>query len=71
MKTQELESRARANLRKLRALKDPDLVNIADSLERLMDGAAKGGNARAKKLSKKRRVEIATNAANARWAKTK
>ena len=32
-------------------------------------GAAKGGRARAKKLSPKRRAEIARLAARARWAK--
>ena len=32
-------------------------------------GGLKGGKARAKKLSKKRRSEIARNAAQARWAK--
>ena len=34
-------------------------------------GASKGGLARAKKLSKKRRVEIARNAIQARWKKVK
>ena len=33
-------------------------------------GGAKGGPARAKKLSKKRRSEIAKKAAQARWEKT-
>ncbi len=33
-------------------------------------GGAKGGPARAKKLSKKRRSEIAREAAQARWAKS-
>jgi len=47
----------------------PEIGNIADSLEALLDGAAKGGNARAKKLTKKRRKEIATKAARIRWAK--
>ncbi len=32
-------------------------------------GASKGGIARAKKLSRKRRVEIARNAIRARWEK--
>lgn len=32
-------------------------------------GGLKGGRARAEKLSKKRRVEIATEAAEKRWAK--
>ena len=34
-------------------------------------GAAKGGKARAKKLTRKRQKEIASNAAKARWAKAK
>jgi hypothetical protein len=34
-------------------------------------GAAKGGRARAKKLTPKRQKEIASNAAKARWAKRK
>jgi len=33
-------------------------------------GAAKGGTARAKKLSPKKRVEIAKKAAQTRWSKT-
>lgn len=45
------------------------LIEVADGLEKLMSGTAKGGASRAKKLSKKRRVEIARNAANARWSK--
>ena len=32
-------------------------------------GASKGGKARAKKLSKKQRIEIAKKAANTRWKK--
>jgi hypothetical protein len=32
-------------------------------------GASKGGKARAKKLTKEQRVEIARKAAKARWAK--
>lgn len=70
-KTKQLETKARASLRKLRALKDPDLTKVADSLERLMDGASDGGKARAKNLTKKRRKEIASGAAKARWAKRK
>lgn len=34
-------------------------------------GGKKGGNARAKKLSKKRRVEIARIAATLRWARVR
>lgn len=67
--TGQLETKARANLRKLRALGDSDMAAIADRLERLMDGAVEGGHARARKLTKKRRTEIARNAANARWHK--
>jgi hypothetical protein len=33
-------------------------------------GGAKGGTARAAKMTKKQRVESARNAANARWGKT-
>jgi hypothetical protein len=39
------------------------------ALEYARKGGLKGGRARAKKLTKKRRVEIATKAVNARWAK--
>jgi len=63
----QIETEARANVRKLRAI--PGMEKIADSLTRLMDGASEGGRARAKKLTKKRRKEIATKAARARWAK--
>lgn len=47
----------------------PEIGKIADGLESLLGGAAKGGTSRAKKLTKKRRREIATKAAQARWAK--
>ena len=64
--------KVRQQLQRLRTETDPklrkDITALADCLERLLDGAAKGGRERAKKLSKKRRVEIATNAARARWA---
>jgi hypothetical protein len=44
----------------------PDTRNpAAVALSKL--GASKGGTARSKKLSKKRRVEIAKKAAQARW----
>jgi hypothetical protein len=66
-KTKDIETQARKNLVKLRKIKG--MEQIADSLERLMDGAAAGGVARAKKLTKKRRKEIASNAAKARWGK--
>ena len=61
------------NLQKLRTGTDPkfrkEMIAVADSLEKLLDKASAGGNARAKKLSKKRRSEIARKAANARWKK--
>lgn len=61
------------SLNRLRTEVDPkfqsEIGNIADSLESLLGGASKGGTARAKKLTKKRRKEIATSAAEARWAK--
>ena len=60
------------NLNRLRVESDPklrkELTAIADGLEALLEGAAKGGRNRAKNLTKKRRKEIATNAAKARWA---
>lgn len=63
----------KADLQKIRdkspaALKK-DMTAIADSLENLLDSSSRGGRERAKKLSKKRRSEIARNAANARWAR--
>lgn len=62
-------------LNKLRTRSDPkfrkELTAIADSLQGLLDEASSGGKARAKKLSKKRRVEIARNAAKVRWAKVR
>lgn len=65
------ESRARAGIRRLRSEIDlekyPEIEGVADSLERLVNGAARGGNSRAKKLTKKRKKEIATTAAAARW----
>lgn len=67
-KTKQFETKARVNLRKLRAVEG--FKDVADSLEALLDGAAKGGKSRARKLSKKRRVEIAKKAANARWGKS-
>lgn len=61
------------NLNRLRLESDPKLrkevAAVADSLERLLKGATKGGKARAKKLSKKRRSEIAREAARVRWSK--
>lgn len=69
------ETKARRGVRRLREVAKksdfPELVGVADSLEKLLDGASRGGNSRAKKLTKKRRKEIATNAANARWSKVK
>lgn len=65
------EGQARAGIRKLREHVDlkkyPEIGKVADSLEKILDGTVKGGDARAKKLTKKRRKEIATNAANKRW----
>lgn len=69
------ETKARKGVRRLREAavksKFPELVDVADSLEKLLDGASRGGNSRAKKLTKKRRREIASNAAKARWGKEK
>jgi hypothetical protein len=45
------------------AQKNPAAVALA------MLGASKGGNARAKKLSSKKRKQIAKKAAKARWSK--
>ncbi len=65
---------------KLRKNVDPkwrdEITAVADSLEDLVDNAAKefgrsGGRARAKKLSAKRKKDIATDAARARWDKKK
>lgn len=60
-------------INRLRTETDPrfaeDMNKLADSMERLAKGAVKGGKARAKKLSKRRRSEIARNAALARWSK--
>jgi hypothetical protein len=62
-----------ANLNRLKVESDPkfrkELSELADSLQELLDSTAKGGRARAKKLSRKRRSEIARNAARARWSK--
>jgi hypothetical protein len=62
-------------LEELRTKTDPRfraaLTAVANGLEQLLDGAAKGGRVRAKKLSKKRRSEIARTAAKARWANEK
>jgi len=77
MKNHTTEQQARAAVKKLRAKTDPkfskEMSDMADSLDGLLSAASlmgqKGGEARAKKLSKKRRTEIARNAANARWGK--
>lgn len=45
-----------------------ELVRLGYAIHRT--DPAKGGRARAEVLSTNRRVEIARNAANARWAKT-
>jgi hypothetical protein len=61
------------NLNRLKTEGDPkfrkELSELAGSLQELLDSTAKGGRARARKLSKKRRSEIARNAARARWSK--
>lgn len=61
------------NLNRLRTKSDPkfrkELTALANALEDLLDGTAKGGRTRAKRLTKKRRSEIARNAALARWGK--
>lgn len=44
---------------------------LAAAVELGRRGGLKGGNARAAKLSAKRRKEIARNAAQVRWAKVK
>lgn len=64
-KVKQLETETRASVAELRAI--PGMEKLADSFTRLMDGASKGGKARAKKLTKKRRKEIATAAANKQW----
>jgi len=48
---------------------DPAISAAAAALSKL--GASKGGEARAKKLSAKRRAEIAKKAAASRWNKAK
>lgn len=62
-------------INRLRTEGDPEfrkeLGAVADSLEELLKENSKGGKTRAKKLSKKRRVEIARNAANVRWGNRK
>jgi hypothetical protein len=76
MKKHTTEQQARAAVSKLRikTAKHPlakEMSDIADSLDGLINAASlmgqKGGEARAKKLSKKRRSDIARQAANARW----
>jgi len=48
---------------------DPAVSAAAAALSKL--GASKGGEARAKSLTAKRRAEIAKKAAAARWSKSK
>ena len=50
-------------------LRDPDAGKNPAAVALGKLGGAKGGTARAKKLSKAKRVAIATKAAAARWAK--
>jgi hypothetical protein len=63
----------KAQINRLRTEVDPkfqpEISTVADELEKKLDGVSKGGTIRAKRLSKKRRREIATKAANARWGK--
>lgn len=60
-------------LDKLKTETDPkfqkEMSAISDGLRGMLDGPRKGGKSRAKRLSKKRRSEIASNAAKARWVK--
>lgn len=53
-----------SNLQKL-----ADLLNEMSSQERIIAGASKGGKKRAKRLGKRKRQRIASQAAKARWAK--
>ena len=78
MKKHATEQQTRAAVQRLRTktAKHPlakEMSEIVDSLDGLINAASlmgqKGGVQRAKKLSKKRRSEIARNAANARWGK--
>lgn len=66
-------TRTQELINRLRAEADPkfkeDMGKLADSLDNLVKGAAEGGRARAKKLTKKRRSEIARNGALVRWGK--
>ena len=48
---------------------DPDKGKNADAVALGRLGGLKGGKARAKKLSSKKRIEIAKKAAKKRWAK--
>lgn len=68
-------TRTQGLINRLRTEADPklkeDMGKLADSLDNLIKGAAAGGRARAKKLTKKRRSEIARQAALARWKKRK
>ena len=50
-------------------LKDPDAGKNPAAVALGKLGGSKGGNARAAKLSDKKRVEIAKKAAKARWSK--
>ncbi len=50
-----------------RTIKASSVSDAARVLSKL--GASKGGKARAKRLSRQRRQEIARNAAEARWRK--
>lgn len=69
MKATELKAQINRLRTEVDSDKFPEMPAVADSLERMLDNASRGGNRRAKKLTKKRRKEIATKAAKARWAK--
>lgn len=70
-KTQELKEQINRLRTEVDPKFQPEMSAVADSLEAMLDGASKGGTVRAKRLTKKRRKEIATKAANARWGKGK
>jgi len=69
MKAKELKTQINRLRTEVDLDKFPEMPKIADCLDKLIDNASRGGNQRAKKLTKKRRKEIATKAAKARWSK--
>lgn len=68
-KTQKLKAQINRLRTEVDLKKFPEMPTIADGLDEILDSASRGGRVRAKKLTKKRRSEIARNAARARWAK--